>query len=606
MVGNGVEISSSRRRQDVSTIAGLASGAIVVALGLVITTQYVAWSYGDVDALGRPLVRNTGLPFARDLYPIDAGIQWLARIDMRCLVRSLHHAECTRATISMLRVAHVCLAASGLAAVAIGSVVAVVTAAILEARRTDTRRRPAAHEGVDLFRLIIGIATGRLLRIGHGAGVARKTALVLYGDDASQNIAIFGGIGSGKTTRGINRFVVQALAQRCGILAFDIKGDYCETLRELARRTGRPFITIGVRARGLNLLEGLTPEVAASFLKSALLLGSGADSKFWIETGTELARNVLGMLRFLPEAYSLNGLYQWLFDESERQKLSAALDRKLDALQGPEHEDERRKLLSSLHYYRAIFAKFEDKVRSNVLAELAQVLSPFAQPDLADAFCTASPENVQMEHVLRGDVFIVALPLAEYGLGAKTAYTFVKLRFFNLMQQRRRRSDWDQERSVVFVADEYQEVVSCSKTALSDLNFWDKSRSSGCVGIISAQGMSSFYAAIGDRDLANALVQNFRQVICFRTEDEATIKRITSLLGQIEVDRESRSAQRSRSARGFAATHGISRSSSVSQSMQPVINPQLFRQLGQNEAIATLSIGGSAYDDVVQMDPVFA
>jgi len=389
-------------------------------------------------------------------------------------------------------------------------------------------------------------------------------------------------------------------------LAFDIKGDYCETLRELARRADRPLITIGVRARGLNLLEGLTPEVAASFLKSALLLGSGADSKFWIETGTELARNVLAMLRFLPEAYSLNGLYRWLFDEDERERLSEALQARLDGFTSPAHENERRLLLSSLHYYRAIFAKFEDKVRSNVLAELAQVLSPFAQPELADAFCTSSPDNVQMEQLLRGDVFVVALPLAEYGLGAKTAYTFIKLRFFNLMQQRRQHKEWDQERSIAFVADEYQEVVSCSKTGLSDLNFWDKSRSSGCVGIISAQGMSSFYAAIGDRDLANALVQNFRQVICFRTEDEATIKRITSLLGQIEVDRESYSAQRSRSARGFAATHGKSRSSSVSQSLQAVINPQLFRQLGQNEAIATLSIGGSAYDDVVQMDPVFA
>lgn len=601
-------VSSSRRPDDVSVVTGFLVGALVAALGAQSTTQFIAWSYRDAPALGTPWLRDVNLPYATDLYPITAGLQWLARIDGRCLVRSMHHASCNGATFAMLRTAHGMLIATALAAIALGAAAATVSAALLQRRRHARARRPLVNPdtGRTLFQLVVGRATGRLLRIGHGAGVAAKTALVLRGDDASQNIAIFGGIGSGKTTRGINRLVAQALAQRCGILAFDIKGDYCETLRELARRADRPLITIGVRARGLNLLEGLTPEVAASFLKSALLLGSGADSKFWIETGTELARNVLAMLRFLPEAYSLNGLYRWLFDEDERERLSEALQARLDGFTSPAHENERRLLLSSLHYYRAIFAKFEDKVRSNVLAELAQVLSPFAQPELADAFCTSSPENVQIEQLLRGDVFVVALPLAEYGLGAKTAYTFIKLRFFNLMQQRRQHKEWDQERSIAFVADEYQEVVSCSKTGLSDLNFWDKSRSSGCVGIISAQGMSSFYAAIGDRDLANALVQNFRQVICFRTEDEATIKRITSLLGQIEVDRESYSAQRSRSARGFAATHGKSRSSSVSQSLQAVINPQLFRQLGQNEAIATLSIGGSAYDDVVQMDPVFA
>lgn len=601
-------VSPSRRPDDVSVIPGFVVGVLVAALGAQSTTQFIAWSYSDAPALGTPWLRHANLPYATDLYPVTAGLQWLARIDGRCLVRSMHHASCNGATFAMLRTAHGMLVATALAAIALGVAAAIISAALLQRRRQARARRPLENPdtGRTLFQLVVGRATGRLLRIGHGAGVAAKTSLVLRGDDASQNIAIFGGIGSGKTTRGINRLVAQALAQQCGILAFDIKGDYCETLRELARRADRPLITIGVRARGLNLLEGLTPEVAASFLKSALLLGSGADSKFWIETGTELARNVLAMLRFLPEAYSLNGLYRWLFDEDERERLSEALQARLDGFTSPAHENERRLLLSSLHYYRAIFAKFEDKVRSNVLAELAQVLSPFAQPELADAFCTSSPDNVQMEQLLRGDVFVVALPLAEYGLGAKTAYTFIKLRFFNLMQQRRQHKEWDQERSIAFVADEYQEVVSCSKTGLSDLNFWDKSRSSGCVGIISAQGMSSFYAAIGDRDLANALVQNFRQVICFRTEDEATIKRITSLLGQIEVDRESYSAQRSRSARGFAATHGKSRSSSVSQSLQAVINPQLFRQLGQNEAIATLSIGGSAYDDVVQMDPVFA
>jgi len=339
------------------------------------------------------------LPYAPDLYPVTAGLQWLARIDGRCLVRSMHHASCNGATFAMLRTAHGMLVATALAAIALGAAAATVSAAILQQRRHATARRPLVNPdtGRTLFQLVIGRATGRLLRIGHGAGVAAKTALVLRGDDASQNIAIFGGIGSGKTTRSINRLVAQALVQQCGILAFDIKGDYYETLRELARRADRPLITIGVRARGLNLLEGLTPEVAASFLKSALLLGSGADSKFWIETGTELARNVLAMLRFLPEAYSLNGLYRWLFDEDERERLSEALQAKLDGFASPAHENERRLLLSSLHYYRAIFAKFEDKVRSNVLAELAQVLSPFAQPELADAFCTSSPDNVQME-----------------------------------------------------------------------------------------------------------------------------------------------------------------------------------------------------------------
>ena len=93
------------------------------------------------------------------------------------------------------------------------------------------------------------------------------------------------------------------------------------------------------------------------------------------------------------------------------------------------------------------------------------------------------------------------MPLARWGLGAKVAYTFIKLRFFNMMQNRIHNPEWDQGRPVFFMCDEYQELISASRDGLSDLNFWDKSRSSKTIGVISSQSVSSFYAAIGDHDL---------------------------------------------------------------------------------------------------------
>jgi hypothetical protein len=53
------------------------------------------------------------------------------------------------------------------------------------------------------------------------------------------------------------------------------------------------------------------------------------------------------------------------------------------------------------------------------------------------------------------------------------------------MQRRRLEKTWNQSRPVFFLCDEYQEIVSCAKDGVSDLNFWDKSRSSGCIGVIS-------------------------------------------------------------------------------------------------------------------------
>src|SRR5713101_3727773 len=76
------------------------------------------------------------------------------------------------------------------------------------------------------FGLWLGQSTGLLTALGHGAGLAGGYPVVLGLQDAAQNIAIFGGIGSGKTTRAVQPLLVQLLAQDTGGLIFDIKGDF--------------------------------------------------------------------------------------------------------------------------------------------------------------------------------------------------------------------------------------------------------------------------------------------------------------------------------------------------------------------------------------------
>ena len=152
-----METSSSRRRNDVSAFAGFASGALVVALGLMVTTQFIAWSFANAPALGAPWILGANLPYARDLYPLHVGIQWLARIDVRCLVRSMHDTACSGDTFAMLRVAHGILEVATLAAVTLGSIVAVLTAAVVQRQRHASQRRPAADSQTgQLFQLLIG------------------------------------------------------------------------------------------------------------------------------------------------------------------------------------------------------------------------------------------------------------------------------------------------------------------------------------------------------------------------------------------------------------------------------------------------------------------
>lgn len=72
------------------------------------------------------------------------------------------------------------------------------------------------------FRLWLGKSTGQLVKRHHVSNIAANQDISLSLTDATQNILVLDGIGSGKTTRAIHPLLVQLLNQRCGGLIFDI------------------------------------------------------------------------------------------------------------------------------------------------------------------------------------------------------------------------------------------------------------------------------------------------------------------------------------------------------------------------------------------------
>ena len=445
------------------------------------------------------------------------------------------------------------------------------------------------------FSLWLGRSTGLLVRRGHKAGLKPGQQVGLNLSNACQNIITFGGIGSGKTSTVIHPLLIQLFDQHCGGLIFDVKGDFHEAVRGTAVMTQRSYKVIGPGFASINLLDGLKPALAATFLKSGLLLSDTQIDRFWLDTASELCRNALGLLYHIPEHYTLKGLYEYLFVDEFRIAVIGVIDSLIDRLD----EQEKRALMANKNYTTGVFQKFDDKVRNGVHATCAQILAPFSQIELTDAFCKTDGEHLPWHSLLDGNIFLVQLPTAQWGLGAKLAYTFLKLRFFNLMQQRALNNNWNQETPVFFLCDEYQDVISANKDGLSDLNFWDKSRDSKTIGIVSSQAVSSFYAAIGDHDVANSILQNFRQKLCFSTEDEATIKYFQFLAGDAEIPQTSRAKA---SHKGGTANTQKSRTvtETVSPQSKPVIDSQLFRSLTDGQVIAMLNLAnGLSADDIL-------
>lgn len=343
-----------------------------------------------------------------------------------------------------------------------------------------------------------------------------------------------------------------------------------------------------------------TFDLLLQFLNSLgqITAGTRQDS-FWIDTATELCRNILGILSFIPGQYHLNALYRYLFDKEFQDSINDNLQLKI--LEGTD----KRRLEVCQHYITSIFGSFDDKVKTGVMASIAQILSSFQHPDLVDTFCAGGRLSCRMEDVLDGTLCLVDMPLSQWGMAGKVIYTMLKLRFFNVMQQRALHPEWNQARPVFFMCDEYQEIVSCNRDGLSDLNFWDKSRSSKTIGIISAQSVSSFYAAIGNRDLVHALLQNFRQKLIFRTEDDWTISYCNRLTAKVDTRQivESASTGSSRSIHGGSTSESHSQSVSIQQ--RDVVDGQLFRNLIPDQVLAMLSLDGYAADDVLNVKAVF-
>lgn len=446
-----------------------------------------------------------------------------------------------------------------------------------------TLKDPENHISKDDFALFIGTSTGLMSQLWHSSSIAKDQNILLDINDASKNILVLGGIGSGKTSTIMQPLMLQLFHQGCGGLIFDIKGDVKDTALNFAKTINRHIRIIGPVQSKFNLLCMIPPEVASSFLKSAFLLDCGhVADRFWIDTATELSRNVLGLLSFIPKFYTLKDLYLYIFDKDAYFSLEKKLEEVEKSL-----SPEQKRLFNSYHRYKTtIFDQFDEKIKSGVKATLAQSLSPFNHPDLTDAFC--SEDDLNIEKILDGDIFLVDMPIAKWGLGAKVAYTFIKLRFYNLMQKHHNAEN--RKLPVFFICDEFQEIISANKDGLSDLNFWDKARSSKTIGIISSQSIASIFAATQNRDYAYALLQNFRNKICLASDDPLTIEYISQLTGQAKSQKKS---------------SGTNNSIIFSESRDDVLEAQVFRSLSPKVALALLSINNISRDDALKLYPIY-
>ena len=141
-------------------------------------------------------------------------------------------------------------------------------------------------------------------------------------------VAIFGAVGSGKTSACMNPFARQLLGwqaanphMRAAALVLEVKGDFCHDIRQILVETGRgqDYIELGMDARSQwnPLSAWWLDSYSLAYTVSSLLnqlFGKGKEP-FWQQAYTNLVRWIIELHRVFPERWvTLQQVYRCAID----------------------------------------------------------------------------------------------------------------------------------------------------------------------------------------------------------------------------------------------------------------------------------------------------
>ncbi len=300
---------------------------------------------------------------------------------------------------------------------------------------------------------------------------------------------------------------------RNGILMMDGKGF-------LARDCAKflDFI-IDENVKNLNVLEGLTPERIADLFKSMNTPAGGdtGNAKFFTESG----RNFIFIGSVFQEAMvfqklvknNLSTLFQIVTQLTEKPNDSA---HPLIALIS-KHPDfgVEGTLLTDAAVSFAALQENDGETLKNIMATVNAWFAPFFQNKQLRHWCDSETSDIDVTQILWGKRIGICLPEATYPTAGAIICKFLKARFYKAIQMRG--DDWKKKgmSKVFFIADEVQKFIDASDLAMLPIG-----RSLGLSCIFATQNINSYFAELGSKDKALALMDSFRSIISFQSSAE--------------------------------------------------------------------------------------
>lgn len=392
--------------------------------------------------------------------------------------------------------------------------------------------------GQPLIKSMVDDGTARERGMPHGLEAGTQTYIAL--EEKCMNTCATGMIGSGKTTKhaipDFENTLIALNEKGCETmgLGLDGKAEIHESFTKILERNGfdkSRFVKIGVKDGefGCNLFEGISTETimgilpgtqpaikrdfwsleALAHIQDAVNVAKAYDLtpmgvQYEIDNGGATANSPQFVKRLCVDAEYLYKIIQELLDYfKENERARAALY--------------TTTLKNSIEECLVVWRghlKAEEMVKG-IIAVINKYLSPFTKiGSICDRFGSGKRNGANKDPalMLNGYFFFVTLDTSEFPDAARVIMTFIRSRLYHELKMRSIRykvlGKKPQAEPVIVIVDEHHLLASNGEEGISDVSFFNVSRSMGLCFTAMTQSTDAYVNALGVLETEN-MTQNF-------------------------------------------------------------------------------------------------
>lgn len=362
--------------------------------------------------------------------------------------------------------------------------------------------------------------------------ILNKNEISLSFGDATTNIMIFGGTGTGKTTAICYPVVYNLISNDCSGLIIDVKGGYSHIARHF-NSTNDKCLILGVETdcSPVNLIGGISPYKLREFLKEAIV--NNQSNEYWGSNGIEDIVLIYELLLSINKnkCPTLADLYFFAVDNFNLKKVIAKCD----------DYDIMKKM--RMRRESDSFSLFSLNISSNdtsqeqktwQLSSLLNCLKYFYEDEnLNNYFC--NNDFLDFDHIIyeKKQTIVLDLPTSHFSNVSLFVSKILRARFRDTIknkgESKLQQSGYGNKLFTFLLIDEYQQYISTRTSLSADDNNWlDTSRGYGHINILSTQSVDSLIAK-SDEASAHQLIGNCRNIIHLGSNAKHSLEHLLSL-----------------------------------------------------------------------------